>query len=295
MSGPVRIGTRGSPLALWQANEVARLLGAAGYAPEIVVVRTTGDARTDVALASIGGKGLFVKELEEALERGTIDMAVHSLKDVPSILPEPFELAGFLPRADPRDAWLGTPLSELPPNARVGTSSPRRRAQLLARNPDFDIQPLRGNVGTRIEKLHRGEFDGIVLAAAGLGRLGRSAAVTSFFSVDEMVPAAGQGIVAIETLRGTPFPVSDPTSALAVRCERGVLQKFGTRLDCYSTIAVHATIEEDSITIRAFLSDPDAKTVLRTRQTGGDPEALVDAVASDLINRGAFALLEANR
>lgn len=295
MSGPIRIGTRGSPLALWQANEVARILGAAGYAPEIVVVRTTGDARSDVALASIGGKGLFVKELEEALERGTIDMAVHSLKDVPSMLPEPFELAGFLPRADPRDAWLGTPLDELPPFARIGTSSPRRRAQLLARRPDLDIQPLRGNVGTRIEKLYRGEFDGIVLAAAGLARLGRSSAVTRFFSVDEMVPAAGQGIIAIETLRGTPFPAGDPTSALAVRCERGVLQKFGTRLDCYSTIAVHATLEEESITLRAFLSDPDAKTVLRTERSGSDPDALIDAVASDLIDRGAFALLEANR
>jgi hydroxymethylbilane synthase len=301
MSKLVRIGTRGSQLALWQANETARLLTAAGYTPEITTVKTTGDKRTDVSLASIGGKGLFIKELEEALERNEVDIAVHSLKDVPSIIPDQFILAGFLERADPRDAWLHPqrkPIGDLPRGASVGTSAPRRRAQLIARYPHLVVDPIRGNVDTRIHKMNAGMYAGIVLANAGLTRLGRAVEITSLFDVDEMVPAAGQGIVGIETLKANAFArdaaaaITHRASALAANCERGVLQKFGERLDCYSCVAVHATAIGGDITIRAFLSDYEGTTPLRVTRTGSDPDAVIDAVAGELIARGAIDLLQ---
>lgn len=301
MSKIVRIGTRGSQLALWQANETARLLTAAGYTPEINTVKTTGDRRTDVSLASIGGKGLFIKELEEALERNEVDIAVHSLKDVPSIIPDQFILAGFLERADPRDAWLHPnrkPIGDLPRGASVGTSAPRRRAQLIARYPHLVVEPIRGNVDTRIHKMNAGMYAGIVLANAGLTRLGRAVEITSLFDVDEMVPAAGQGIVGIETLKTNAFArdavaaITHRASALAANCERGVLQKFGERLDCYSCVAVHATAIGGDITIRAFLSDYEGTTPLRVTRTGSDPDAVIDAVAGELIARGAIDLLQ---
>ena len=277
MSGRIRIGTRGSALALWQAEEASRLFRAAGYEPELVVVKTTGDKRTDVSLASIGGKGLFIKELEESLERGDCDVAVHSLKDVPSIVPEHFALAGYLQRADARDVWVSDrPIGELEPGAVVGSSSPRRRAQLLELHPQLDVRDIRGNVGTRIEKVRNGEYDGTVLAAAGLIRLGRIEDAHSFFSLDEIVPAAGQGIVAIECLRENAFAsaaaraINDEVSAVAASRERGVLAKFGTRLDCYSEIAVHATNDD---TIRAYFHG------VRVKYTGPDA---VEAVYQEL-------------
>lgn len=277
MTGRIRIGTRGSALALWQAEETSRLLRAAGYEPELVIVKTTGDKRTDVSLASIGGKGLFIKELEESLERGAIDLAVHSLKDVPSIIADDFTLAGFLERADPRDAWISDrPIDQLPDGSIVGSSSPRRRAQLLELFPRLDVRDIRGNVDTRIEKMRRGEYAGIVLAAAGLKRLGCDGEVLSYFSLDEMVPAAGQGIVAIECLRdhqaanAAARAINHEISETAALRERGVLAKFGTRLDCYSEIAVHATNDD---TIRAFFHG------VRVKYTG--PNA-VDTVYEEL-------------
>ncbi|MGZ8852548.1 MAG: hydroxymethylbilane synthase, partial [Thermoanaerobaculia bacterium] len=246
MVGRIRIGTRGSALALWQANETARKLAEAGFAPEIVRISTTGDKRQDVPLSSVGGKGLFIKELEEALERGEIDVAVHSLKDVPSIVPPQFVLAGFLERADPRDAWVHPdrlPIEKLPGGSIVGTTSPRRKAQIIEKFPELEIRPIRGNVETRISKARAGEFAGVVLASAGLTRLGLANEITSFFSVDEMIPAAGQGIVVIETLashtlgREAAKAINDQSSEHAAMCERGVLQRFGERLDCYSAIA----------------------------------------------------------
>ncbi len=296
MTERVRIGTRGSELALWQANDVARRLATVGCETEIVTIRTTGDRRTDVSLASIGGKGLFIKELEEALERGAIDIAVHSLKDVPSIVPEQFSLAAFLERADPRDAWLqrdGTPLTALPAGAVVGTSAPRRRAQLLARHANLKIESIRGNVDTRLKKMRSGAFDGIVLAAAGLARLGRTSEVTSMFAVEEMLPAAGQGIVAIETLREIELVrrINHRPSEIAALCERGVLQAFGERLDCYSCIAVHATVlSEHEVSIRAFMSDYDATRVIRAAATGERGRA-VGEVAEQLMRQGAVELL----
>lgn len=298
----IRLGTRGSPLALWQANETARLLRETGLSADVIPIHTTGDLRRDVSLSAIGGKGLFVKELEEALDRHEIDLAVHSLKDVPSLLPERFTLAGFLERADARDVWVqpeGLSLDALPGHAVVATSAPRRRAQLLARRPDLRIEPIRGNVETRLAKLWGRTCDGLVLACAGVTRLGFQHRVTATFEVDEMIPAAGQGIVALESLhsnavaRSAAESIDHRPSALAARCERGVLQHFGTQLDCTSCIAVHASFENGVITIRAFVSDPDATTIIRVTHHGTDAHALARSVALELRERGAEALLEA--
>jgi len=292
----MRIGTRGSQLALWQANEVARRLTAAGFKPEIVTIKTTGDKRQDVSLASVGGKGVFIKELEEALSRGEIDLAVHSLKDVPSIVPPQFELAAFLERADPRDAWVQLdriPIHEMRDGAKVATSAPRRRAQLRELFPKLRIEDIRGNVDTRINKLRAGLYDGAILAAAGLTRLGREGEITSRFSIDEMVPAAGQGIIAIETLAGRGKEIAAvlnhaPTE-LAAKCERGVLQKFGELLDCYSAVAVHATINA-AITIRAFFGEIDGDRTIRFQQRGSNADDLIDGVYEALVAAGAEEL-----
>jgi hydroxymethylbilane synthase len=297
MTSTVRIGTRGSQLALWQANEVSKHLAERGYQAQIVPFKTTADKRQDVPLASIGGKGLWVKELEEALLRGEIDMAVHSLKDVPSIIGDEFVLAGFLERADPRDAWVhlnGTPIASLSSGAVVGTSAPRRRAQLRALYPHLRIDDIRGNVDTRINKLRAGLYDGAILAAAGLHRLGRASEITSYFSTDEMLPACGQGIVAIETLRDATTVASlinhAPTS-LAAHCERGVLQKFGTLLDCYSACAVHATFDDGDITIRAFFGELDGDRSIRVTRSGRDADVVIEDVYRELVDQGAKELV----
>ena len=280
----LRIGTRGSQLALWQASEVQRRLALAGHEAEIAVVKTTGDKRQDVSLAAIGGKGLFIKELEEALERQEIDVAVHSLKDVPSLIPEHFTLAAFLERADPRDAWVhvdGRPIEDMPDAAIIGTSAPRRRAQLARLFPHLRAAEIRGNVDTRLRKARDGEYAGLVLAAAGLTRLGRAREITSYFSIDEMIPAAGQGIVAIECLASNELAgeavraINHEESERAALNERALLQKFGTRLDCYSAVAAHWSSGE----LRAFVAG------IRARGTN------VDDVYRQLIERGAERLL----
>ncbi|MDP9362077.1 MAG: hydroxymethylbilane synthase [Acidobacteriota bacterium] len=301
MSRLVRIGTRGSQLALWQANEVANHLSEKGYRPEVVVYKTTADKRQDVPLASIGGKGLWVKELEEALLRGEIDVAVHSLKDVPSIVADEFILAGFLERADPRDAFVSidaTPIANLRDGSVIGTGAPRRRAQIRALYPRLRVEDIRGNVDTRLNKLRAGLYDGAILASAGLTRLGRSSEITSYFSIDEMLPACGQGIIAIETLRegdacDVAASIDHAATALAARCERGVLQKFGTLLDCYSACAVHATREDGRITIRAFFGEIDGDRVVRVTRSGEDAEAVVDDVYRALVDEGAMELVRA--
>jgi hydroxymethylbilane synthase len=296
----VRIGTRGSQLALWQANEVARRLSAAGHRSEIVTFKTSGDTRRDVSLAEIGGKGLWVKELEEALLHREIDVAVHSLKDVPSILPQEFVLAAFLERADPRDAWVqidGTPIGQMPPGSVIGTSAPRRRVQLRARWPQLRVEEIRGNVDTRLRKLRERLYDGAVLASAGLTRLGRQGDITSTFSIDEMLPAAGQGIIAIETLRdertrAIAASIDHPPTAAAAGCERGVLQKFGTLLDCYSAVAVHAVVDVDPshVTIRAFFGEIEGERAIRVSKSGERAEEVVQAVYDDLVQQGALQL-----
>ena len=300
MTKRVRIGTRGSQLALWQANETSRLLREKGYEPELVIVKTTGDKRQDVALASIGGKGLFVKELEEALLAREVDIAVHSLKDVPSIIPDEFVMAGFLQRADPRDAWLhpeGKSPADLKAGSVIGTSAPRRRAQLIQLYPDLAIEAIRGNVETRIRKMHDGDFAAIVLANAGLTRLGRASEITSLFDVDTMVPACGQGIVGFEVLRDHAFgievaeAINHAPSAIAARSERGVLQKFGERLDCYSCVAVHTTATDDGVKIRAFFSDYEGTRAIRVTKTAATADEAVQATYDELIAQGADQLI----
>ncbi|HEV7764987.1 MAG TPA: hydroxymethylbilane synthase [Thermoanaerobaculia bacterium] len=276
----IRIGTRGSQLALWQANEVKRLFDAAGHDAELVIVKTTGDKRQDVSLASIGGKGLFIKELEESLERDAIDIAVHSLKDVPSLIPDTLVLAAFLERADPRDAWVhidGKPISSMPDGAVIGTSAPRRRAQLAQLFPHLRAEDIRGNVDSRVRKAREGQYAGLVLAAAGLTRLGRANEITSYFAIEEMLPAAGQGIVAIECLASNERAQEaarainhDPSERAALH-ERGLLQKFGMRLDCYSAVAAHWS---DGV-LRAFVGG--------VRAQGADVDSVYDA----LIAQGA--------
>jgi hydroxymethylbilane synthase len=299
MSRAIRIGTRGSQLALWQANEVSKQLSERGYRPEIVPMKTTADKRQDVPLSSIGGKGLWVKELEEALLRREIDIAVHSLKDVPSLIGDEFVLAGFLERADPRDAWVhleGTPIASLRSGAVVATSAPRRRAQLRALYPHLRIDDIRGNVDTRINKLRAGLYDGAILAAAGLTRLGRASEITSYFSTGEMLPACGQGIIAIETLRDdsdAAASINHTPTALAAHCERGVLQKFGTSLDCYSACAVHATFDDSEITIRAFFGELEGDRSVRVSRSGHDADAVIDEVHRELVERGAMELVTA--
>jgi len=300
MSKSIRIGTRGSQLALWQANEVSNRLREVGYRPEVITIKTTGDKRTDVSLAAIGGKGLFVKELEEALTRGEIDIAVHSLKDVPSIIPDAFVLAGYLDRADARDAWVqldGKLIADMPPGTVIGTSAPRRRAQLRARFPHLRLEEMRGNVDTRINKLRARLYDGAVLATAGLTRLGRQSEITSRFDVDEMIPAAGQGIVGIEARkdddvsRAAAASINHAPTESAANIERGVLQKFGEMLDCYSAVAVHASVDT-TITIRAFFGEIDGDRAIRVKRSGNEPAAVVQAVFDELVDRGAMVLLK---
>jgi hydroxymethylbilane synthase len=299
MTRLARIGTRGSQLALWQANEVANKLSEQGYRTEIVVFKTTADKRQDVPLAAIGGKGLWVKELEEALLRGAIEIAVHSLKDVPSIIPDEFLLAGFLERADPRDAWVnieGRSIASLADGSMIGTSAPRRRSQIRALYPRLRLEDIRGNVDTRINKLRAGLYDGAILASAGLTRLGRASEITSYFSIEEMLPACGQGIIAIETLReggarSIASSIDHAPTAVAAQCERGVLQKFGTLLDCYSACAVHATQEDRSITIRAFFGEIDGDRAIRVTRSGDDPDAVIEDVYRALVNEGAMELV----
>ncbi len=299
----LRIGTRGSQLALWQANDVAARLRRIGMSCEIVPIQTTGDRHLEISLAALGGKGLFIKELEEALDKGEIDLAVHSLKDVPSMIPERFKLAGFLEREDPRDVWIhrdSEMAGDVTAGARIGTSSPRRRAQLKRLLPWFRCVDMRGNIGSRIRKLREGRYEAIILAAAGLLRLGLEHEITTPFSTTEMVPAAGQGIIVIETRTDDADIISmasrlthEPTERAAA-IERGVLQKFGTLLDCHSAVAVHAEVRKDGVHVDAFISDTKGDEAIRiersfTTDEAGDAAARVAAV---LFERGAVALVE---
>src|SRR5579863_8568746 len=237
----LRIGSRGSQLALWQANHISALLRARGHQVEIEIIHTTGDKITDVPLAMVGtkgglGKGIFTKEIEEALAAGRVDLAVHSLKDLPTELPPGFEIAAITERQDPRDAFCSRNYSsfqELPQGARVGTSSLRRQAQLKAIRSDLDIHPLRGNVDTRLRKLEAGEYDAIILAAAGLYRLGKTELVRQVISPDMMCPAAGQGALGIEIRAGDSVTrqylsfLDDTAARTATTCERALLNKLG--------------------------------------------------------------------
>jgi len=298
----LRIGTRGSRLALFQAHLVQKRLADHGFRSTIMPIQTTGDRRPDIPLATIGGKGVFVKEIEEALIDRRVDLAVHSLKDVPSALPERFRLAAFLERGDPRDAWIhrdGKRISETNPGAVVGTSSPRRRAQLLHRHPGLRVQEIRGNVETRLSRVRPGDLDAVVLAAAGLERLERAGAITQYLDPAEIVPSAGQGIIVAETLADRPdlteamSCLNHPQTAAAARCERGVLEQFGTSLDCYSAIAVHAHELSGVWRLSAFVSDPDGKRTIHVRKEAAAEsiDAMIREVAAELIAAGAMERL----
>jgi hydroxymethylbilane synthase len=294
----LRIGSRGSQLALWQANHVAALLREKGHAVEIEVIKTTGDKITDVALAKVGAKGMFTKEIEEALAARQVDLAVHSLKDVPTEIAPEFALAAIMKREDPRDAFISvkfTALEELPRHAKVGTSSLRRQAQLKALRPDLEIFPLRGNVDTRLRKLEAGEYDAIILAAAGVKRLGLEKYVRSRISADIMCPAVGQGALAIEVrhddeqTRALLAFLNDTDTRAAIECERALLGALGG--GCQVPIGAYAEKRGGRLYLRAIVGRPDGSLVLREQADGDNAEKLGREVARTLLGRGGDKIL----
>ena len=267
------IATRESRLDLWQAEHVKALLEQRGCQVTLLGMTTQGDQILDRSLSKVGGKGLFVKELEVALQEGRADIAVHSLKDVPMDMPEGFELACVMAREDPRDAWVSPSyarLEDLPQGAVVGTSSLRRTVLLRALRPDLKIEPLRGNLDTRLRKLDEGQYAGIVLAAAGLKRLGMQARIRHIFESTEMLPAAGQGALGIEIcshradLRALLAPLADAPSWRRVAAERAVSRAMGG--SCSMPLAAHATLDNGVLHLRAAWGDPEGSSTLVTAQ-----------------------------
>jgi hydroxymethylbilane synthase len=267
------IATRESRLALWQAEHVKALLEQRGCQVTLLGMTTQGDQILDRSLSKVGGKGLFVKELEVALQEGRADIAVHSLKDVPMDMPEGFELACVMAREDPRDAWVSPSyarLEDLPQGAVVGTSSLRRTVLLRALRPDLKIEPLRGNLDTRLRKLDEGQYAGIVLAAAGLKRLGMQTRIRHIFESTEMLPAAGQGALGIEIcshradLRALLAPLADAPSWRRVAAERAVSRAMGG--SCSMPLAAHATLDNGVLYLRAAWGDPEGSSTLVTAQ-----------------------------
>ena len=296
----LRIGSRGSQLALWQANHIRSLLVERGHQAEIEIIKTTGDKISDVALAKVGTKGMFTKEIEEALVEGRIDLAVHSLKDLPTDIPPGLEIAAVTTRGNPRDVFCSpkyASLEDLPPGARVGTSSLRRQAQLKALRPDLAIHPLRGNVDTRLRKLEAGEFDAIILAAAGLDRLGRTELVRQILPPGVMCPAAGQGALGVETRDGDIATrqllkfLDDPAARATTTCERALLKKLGG--GCQVPIGALAEVREGILHLEAIVADPDGSRLIRESRDGSDPVLLGEAVGAALLARGGEAILEA--
>jgi hydroxymethylbilane synthase len=315
----LRIGSRGSLLALWQANHVAALLRGKGHEVEIEIIKTTGDRLQEVTFAQVGAltgsKGMFTKEIEEALAEGRVDLAVHSLKDLPTELPEPFVLAATPPRADPRDVFVSVgygKLADLPLGARVGTSSQRRRAQLKALRPDIEAVEFRGNVDTRLRKLAEGQVDAILLAAAGLDRLEKTEWVRERLEPKDFCPAAGQGSLGIETRKGDAATIAavafldDAATRFAVTAERAALAELGG--GCQVPIGVHCRVRlqeewetasgsRPSYEIFGVVAAPDTGAAVRiyhrTPQGDVDAEALGRLAAKMLIDAGAGPLLAA--
>ncbi len=294
----LRIGSRGSQLALWQANYISTLLRDHGHEVEIEIIKTTGDKITDVALAKVGTKGMFTKEIEEALAAGGIDLAVHSLKDLPTEIPAVFEIAAITTRENPYDVFCSPrymSIDEMPQRARVGTSSLRRQAQLKALRCDLDIHPLRGNVDTRLRKLEAGEYDAIILAAAGLNRLGKMELVRQVLPAELMCPAAGQGALAIEiraedsdTRRHIAF-LDDAAARATTTCERALLNKLGG--GCQVPIGALAEVREGRLHLDAVVARPDGSKLLRETGEGSDPVELGEAVGQRLLRRGGDTIL----
>lgn len=303
MPNPIRIATRQSPLALWQAEHVAACLKAAhpGIEVELVKMVTRGDKLLDAPLAKVGGKGLFVKELEQGIFEGSADLAVHSMKDVPAELPEGLHLSAILVREDPRDAFVSTRhacLADLPSRARIGTSSLRRQCQLKLRLPECETINLRGNVGTRLDKLESEGFDAIILAAAGLRRLGLAERITELLAPEDSLPAVGQGAIGIECRRDDPYingllgVLHDAPTATRVSAERA----FNQRLNggCQVPIAGYAELFGDRLRLRGLVGRPDGSAVVRGEVEGDREEAkaLGTALANDLLARGADRILK---
>jgi hydroxymethylbilane synthase len=293
----IRIGTRGSALARWQAEHVEGRLTALGHDVSLQVITTTGDRLLDRRLEAVGGKGAFLKEIEEALLAREVDLAVHSLKDVPIDQPEGLELCAMLERADPRDALLstGAGLDELPHGATVGTTSLRRQAQLRAVRPDLEITDLRGNVDTRIQRLREGRFDAILLAMAGLLRLGRADEVTEPLDPRRIVPAPGQGTIVLEcrtgdmAVREAVAPLDHPSTARRVGAERAFLSALGG--GCNVPLGAHAFEDEGGLELIGLVARVDGAEVLRGERRGDDPRDIGVALAEDLLGRGAGPLL----
>ena len=293
----IRIGTRGSALALWQAEHVKARLEALGHEVSLRVITTTGDLMQDRRLESVGGKGVFLKEIEEALVAREVDLAVHSLKDVPTALPAGLVLSALLERADPRDALIssGPRLAELGAGASVGTTSLRRRALVASLRPDLALQDLRGNVDTRLRRLREGRFDAILLAMAGLVRLGRAGEVTEALDPRRFVPAPGQGAIALECREDDPVvrdavaPLDHPATARAVTAERTFLAALGG--GCNVPLGAHAFASGSGLELVAFVAEADGRAMLRAERHGDDPAALGGAVADELLAQGARALM----
>lgn len=311
-AGPaLRIGTRGSQLALWQARAVSRLLEDAGLASEIVTIRTAGDRLQEAPLSEVGGKRLFVKEIEDALQRGDIDVAVHSAKDMPAVLPQGLYVAAALPREDPRDALvmaadvpagdLASVRSRLGAAPTVGTSSVRRMAQLAVLFPRASFRPIRGNVDTRLRKLAGSGYDALVLAAAGLRRLGLSGRITTALPVEHCCPAPGQGIVALEIredderTRAAVARIHDEAAGISLAAERALVAALGGGCQLpLGAVALHAG---GGLDMHAVVATPDGRRAI-TRQARGpssDPVALGEHVAAELARDGALEILDAVR
>jgi hydroxymethylbilane synthase len=305
----LRLGTRGSELALYQARAVATLLDErAGVPVEIVVIKTSGDRLAEASLAQIGGKRLFVKEIEDALLEGEVDLAVHSSKDMPVVLPEGLTIGAVLAREDPRDAVVlpasvPTPVDledlvrTLGREPRIGTSSVRRIAQLTRVFPGAQFLPVRGNLGTRLRKLDSGEFDALVLAAAGLKRLGKASRISVALPIEACIPAPGQGIIAIEirasdaALRAHAGRIDEPAAAAALRAERAVVARLGG--GCQMPIGAHADVSSGALRLTAVVVSPDGVRAARAAASGSvdQPEAIGGDVAEQLLRDGAGEIL----
>jgi hydroxymethylbilane synthase len=308
MIEPLRIGTRGSALALWQAQMVAEGLGELGIPTELVVIRTSGDRLQERPLFEDGGKRLFVKEIEEALVSGRVDLAVHSAKDMPSDDPATLAIAAALPREDPRDALIlpggagrmpfAVALRRMPARPAIGTGSVRRVAQISARAPGARFLSVRGNVDTRLRKLDAGEFDAIVLAAAGLKRLGHGRRISAFFEIDQCVPAPGQGIVAIQIRReddrtaAAVAPLNDAATLASLTAERVVVAALGG--GCQLPLGAIAVTGATFIDMSVMVASPDGRHVISRTGTGprSHPASLGRRLADDLIRAGAREILD---
>lgn len=296
------IGTRGSALALWQANHVAAEIRRLRpeFEVEIEVIVTSGDRFQSAPVAEVGGKAVWVKEIEEALLAGRIDLAVHSLKDVPAVLPDGLSLGAYPLRADARDAWLsrkGISLADLPAGTKVGTSSLRRRCQLLAKRPDLKVEVLRGNVDTRLAKLETGNVEAAILACAGLDRLGHGSRITERLAPEFMLPAIGQGCMTIELRFGDPRVASvvamldHAETRAAVVAERALMAGLGG--SCHTPVAGYAQVNGSVLTLTGLVGNPDGSTILKVVKEGdvAKPAALGTETAKALLSKGADALL----